>query len=332
MRMLKWLTFGAALWILYWGLAAWGLQTALDQWFSEQRRQGWQAEFENLSTDGFPFRHTIHMTQPGLADPGTGAAWSADWVAFDSPALWPGAQTLRFSQAPQRFSYFDQTLTLVAQDMQAEMQLAPGLALQLEHLSLNAKAWQISKLKDPLLEAQSLTLVMQQQKNPTQYHLTADARGFSPATSYRRLLTAGDQLPRHFETLTLSAVVEFDMAWDRRALELRRPQPRHIELQLAEAQWGALRFKAAGKLDVDEAGRLEGTITLQAENWTALLDMAERGSLLLPTARSGLERVLTLFAARSDQPDKLHITLGFSAGQMYVGPLPLGPAPVLILR
>lgn len=332
MRMLKWLSLGAALWLLYWAVAAWGLQTALDQWFGEQRRQGWQAEFESLSTSGFPFHHTIHMAQPGLADPGTGTAWSADWIEFASPALWPGSQTLHFAPTPQRFSYFDRTLTLVAQDMQARMQLAPGLALQVEHLSLNAGPWHLSKAQDPVVEAQDLTLEMHQQDTPHQYLLTAKATGFAPATSYRLLLAADDQLPRRFETLALSALIDFDTAWDRRALELRRPQPRRIDLNLAAAQWGPIQFKAAGQLDVDEAGQLEGDLALQAQNWTALLDMAERSSLLPPNARNGLERILTLFAARSEDPEKLDITLSFSNGQMYIGPLPLGPAPVLILR
>lgn len=332
MRMLKWLSLGATLWLIYWALAAWGLRTGLDQWFSEQRRQGWQAEYESLKTGGFPFRHVTHLTQPGLADPGTGVAWSADWIEFDSPALWPGAQTLRFSATPQRFSYFDQTFTLVANAMRAEMQLAPGLALQLERISLNSQDWQISKAAAPVLEAQSLNFLLQQQEPANRYRLTVKALGFSPASNYRLLLAARDPLPQRFETLNVSAMVEFDTAWDRRAIELRRPQPRRINLELAEAQWGTLHLKAAGDLHVDEAGQLTGDLAVQLENWKDLLDMAERASLLPPTARGGLERILAIFAARSEQPNKLDVTLNFLQGQMSIGPLPLGPAPVIILR
>ncbi|MEP1328403.1 DUF2125 domain-containing protein [Pseudophaeobacter sp.] len=332
MRLLKWLCLGAALWMTYWSVAAWGLRTGLEQWFEEQRRQGWQAEYAELTTAGFPGQHVTRLQHPVLADPGTGAAWSADWAEFASPALWPGAQTLRFSDSPQRLSYFDQTLTLMARNMQAEMQLSPGLALELEHLALSGTDWQVATADDPVLEATSLTLVMQQQSRADRYTLTARAEGFTPGPTYRRLLAASDQLPQSFETLGLLAEVTFDTAWDRRAIELRRPQPRQISLTLAEAQWGDLSLKATGDLTVDEAGSLSGILALQAQNWRSVLDMAERSSLLPPSLRSGLEQVLAVFAGRAGQPEKLDITLTFDTGQMWVGPLPLGPAPRLILR
>ncbi|WP_241525769.1 DUF2125 domain-containing protein [Pseudophaeobacter leonis] len=100
----------------------------LESWFAHQHRLGWQVSYGPLSTGGFPLRHVTGIAQPVLADPMTGAAWSADWIAFDSPALLPGAQTLRFPTTEQRFSVFDRTHTLRAQHMQAALQLAPGLA------------------------------------------------------------------------------------------------------------------------------------------------------------------------------------------------------------
>lgn len=333
MRMLTWLCLGAALWLIYWGVAAWGLRSGLNHWFDEQRRQGWQAEYNALTTAGFPLRHITRLAHPVLADPGTGAAWRADWAELDSPALWPGAQTLRFAETPQRLSYFDKTLTLMARNMQAKLQLAPGLALQLERLALSGQDWQIRTTTDPVLEAVTLNLVMQQQPLANhRYTLTAKAVGFAPGAGYRRLLAASDQLPQSFETLNLLAEVTFDTPWDRRAIELRRPQPRQIALTLAEAKWGDLSIRSTGDLTVDEAGRLSGSLALQAQNWRSVLDMAERSSLLPPSLRSGLEQVLAVFSGRAGQPEKLDIALTFSKGQMWVGPLPLGPAPRLILR
>lgn len=332
MRLLKWLCLGAAVWMGYWAIAAWGLNHSLQGWFAEQERQGWQVEFGEITTSGFPTHHRTTVFQPLLADPGTGAAWSADWVKLESPALWPGIQTLHFPATAQRYSFFDQTSRLVAQDMRADLQLAPGLALTLEHLALNSAAWQVSEGADVIWQAEDLVLQMSQLPQPQDYVITASASGFTPGGLFRRMHRPADTLPAEFSVLELQGTVTFDTPWDRRALELRRPQPRHIALDLAEARWGEMWLRAAGALQVDEQGRLDGELTLRIENWRQILDLAERSSLLPPSGRAAMERVLALFARDSGQGDKLDTSLSISKGQVWLGPLPLGTAPRLVLH
>ena len=48
----------------------------------------------------------------------------------------------------------------------------------------------------------------------------------------------------------------FDKPWDRSAIEIARPQPREVDLRLAEAAWGGLRLMAAGRFTVDAEGRV----------------------------------------------------------------------------
>lgn len=173
---------------------------------------------------------------------------------------------------------------------------------------------------------------MVQTASPETYDLRARARGLVPGDQWRRRLAAGPELPEALETLTLQMTVEFDRRWDRSALEQRRPQPRRISLPLAEARWGSLRLKASGEVAVDTQGRPEGRIALRAENWRGILEMAERSGLLPPPLRRTAERVLGLLAQSGGNPQHLDITLGLADGQVMLGPLPIGPAPRLILR
>ena len=127
-----------------------------------------------------------------------------------------------------------------------------------------------------------------------------------------------------------------------RAWVLRSPVAHGVisTLDLAEAQWGEMQFQAAGALEVDETGRLDGTLTVRAENWRAILEVAERLSLLPPSTRNAVEQILALFSSAPDSADvtgktkaeRINTTLRFRQGQMWAGPLPLGPAPRLILR
>ncbi|PCJ09071.1 MAG: hypothetical protein COB16_05875 [Rhodobacteraceae bacterium] len=332
LRVIKLLLVAALLWSLYWFAAGWGLRNGISTWFAEQQRQGWQAEYSALTSSGFPSRHTTRITYPTLADPGTGTAWRADWLEVDSPAIWPGRQTLRFASTPQRLSYYDQTAVIEAAGLQAQMHLAPGLTLTLEELSLSSGAWRISDGKNAVMSARTLQLGMRQTGEPERYQLLISAADFTPGTALRRLLAVTDTLPDSFETLVLDMEVTFDTAWDRTALELRRPQPRHIELKLADAHWGALRIKATGTLDVDEAGRPTGVMFLKVENWRQMLEMAEGAGALPANARNGIERVLGLFAGLGGNPSDLDTQLNFRDGYVALGPIPLGPAPRLILR
>ncbi|AZV80508.1 DUF2125 domain-containing protein [Parasedimentitalea marina] len=332
MRVMKLLLTGALLWSLYWFAAGWGLRSGIDSWFSEQQRQGWQAEYSELSGGGYPSHHSTRINQPTLADPGTGTAWRADWLEIESPAIWPGRQTLQFAPTPQRLSYFDQTVVIDAQELQARLHLAPGLALGLETMALSSGKWRISDGSETMIKADTMQMSMSQTDSPERYQLLVAATGFSPGTQLREILSASDALPDDFDTLTLDMEVTFDTAWDRTALELRRPQPRQITLALADAHWGELRLKATGALDVNEAGIPTGELSLKIENWRKMLVMADGAGALPAKALDGIERVLALLAGLSGNPRDLDTQLSFRNGYIALGPIPLGAAPRLILR
>lgn len=332
MRLAKLLIAVFLLWSLYWAAAAWGLKNGIAAWFDTQANRGWQAEYADLATQGYPFRHQTRVNHPALADPRTGTAWRADWLKLDSPAAWPGQLELQFPATPQRLSYFDQTAVITAAGLQASLHLAPGVALELEEMALVSGGWQISRSGSTVLSGEALDLRMVQQERPEAYRISGDAKAFAPRAAWRRLLAASAPLPEQFDTLTLDLTIAFDTPWDRTALEQRRPQPRSIDLKLAEARWGELRLKATGALAVDENGLPEGEISLQAENWRGLVLMAERSGALAPGLRGMVERVLGLLAQASGNPRNLDITLGFADGYVTLGPLPLGHAPRLIIR
>jgi len=335
-RLLKILVGLSVVWTLYWGVAAWGLRQSVAGWFQAQAERGWQVELGEISAagrfGGFPLQHRTRVERPTLADPRSGAAWRADWLELESLAIWPGRQSLRFADGDQRLSYYDQTAVIRTQDLQADLALAPGLALELEALSLTAGAWQIGDGSSPSLGAQDLELRMVQAAVPQAYRISAAAHAFRPGSELRRLLRAAPELPQTFETLTLQADVTFDAPWDRSALERRRPQPRRIDLQLLDARWGDMRLKSAGQLEIDDRGIPTGELALQVEAWAAFLDMAVDTGLLSVTAREQAGRVVGMLARASGNPEDLDITLGFRGGYITIGPIPLGPAPRLIIR
>ncbi|WP_425043387.1 DUF2125 domain-containing protein [Primorskyibacter sp. S87] len=333
MRLLvKVLIAAGLLWSLYWYAAGYGLRTSVTGWFAQQETRGWQAEFSEISTSGYPFRHVTALTSPALADPRNGTAWQADWLMLESPAIWPGRQTLRFPDTSQRLSYFDQTAVIAAENLQAVLFLHPGLALALDKMAVSSGAWTIQTGDGDLLGAEDLTLAMEQVGTPETYRIDLSAAGFTPGDGLRRLSGSSASLPPSFETLQLRTTVTFDRSWDRSALEESRPQPRRIDLDLAEMKWGALSLFVAGELDVDEQGIPTGELAFKAENWREMLTMAENAGALPPQATAPVSRVLNMLAGLGGNPNSLDVQLNFRDGFVAFGPIPLGPAPRLVIR
>ncbi|WP_170763731.1 DUF2125 domain-containing protein [Ruegeria lacuscaerulensis] len=324
--------FIALLWSAYWFVAGFGLRNAITSWFDKQQDQGWQADFSDAETAGYPFHHMTRLNNPALADPVNGTAWSADWIEFQSPAIWPGRQVLRFADTPQRLSYFDQTSTIQASDLQAELQLQPGVALVLEKMALTAGPWSINDDTEALAGGDTLALVMEQTSIPEAYAISARMDGFTPGDDLRDLMRSAATLPQAFETFELDMTATFNKAWDRSALEQSRPQPVKIDLHLAEMKWGALRLFAAGELDVDENGIPTGEIAIKAENWKDMISMANAAGALPDQAVDPVTRALNFMAGLGGNPNALDMQLNFRDGFVALGPLPLGPAPRLILR
>ncbi len=319
-------------WSLYWAGAGWWMQNRIADWFTDQAAQGWQAEYADLTLAGYPTRHVSTLDNPALADPVTETAWQAQGLVIESPAIWPGHVTLRFADAPQRLSYFDQTLTLMTEDMTADLRLHPGLALELETLALTAGPWSMTEGGAPVAGADSLVLSTQQLEAADTYAVMVRAEGFQPGDRLRRVASFTQTLPETFETLELDATITWDKPWDRSAVETARPQPRQVQLRLAEATWGPLSVLAAGAFTIDEAGIPDGTITIKAENWREMLAIATQAGVLPDQVAGPAERTLGFLEGLGGNPNALDLQLNLRGGAVALGPIPLGPAPRLILR
>jgi len=331
-RLIRVLIFVAIAWSAYWFIAGYGLRTALTAWFDKQQELGWQADFSDVETAGYPSHHMTRLLNSALADPVNGTAWSADWIEFQSPAIWPGRQVLRFADTPQRLSYFDQTATIQADALQAELQLQPGVALVLEKMALTSGAWSVTEDGEAQAGGDTLGMIMEQTAVPEAYAISARIDGFTPGDDLRNLMRSATTLPQAFETLELDMTATFDKPWDRSALEQGRPQPVAIDLRLAEMKWGELRLFAAGELDVDDQGIPTGEVAIKAENWRDMIAMANAAGALPDQAVDPVTRGLNFLAGLGGNPNALDLQLNFRDGFVALGPLPLGPAPRLILR
>ncbi len=334
MRRLIWiLLILSILWCAWWAVFGFGLKTGLETWFKDRRDAGWQAEYSTLELHGFPTRVRTNFTAIELADPLAGLAISLPTLGISAPTYWPGDVTVDLPNIPIQISTPQQKSEVTVQNGKADLRLHPGTALELEQLSLTTDVWLASSQIGALYGADGLTLSMiQSDDDPNRYSFVARAKGFKPGDIPRAKLRVPQSWPLTFETLELDGSITFSRPWDLDAIEKNRPQPRKIQLKLAEAAWSDLRVFFAADLLVDDQGVPSGTVNIQAENWQTILDLAQDAELINPTIRRQAEQALSLLARFSGDPNALDVQLNFRAGFLAVGIIPIGPAPRLILR
>lgn len=334
MRSLLILTLvGALAWSIYWAVGSAGATSAFETWFKDRRDEGWVAEYAQLETKGFPNRFDTTFTEVSLADPDTGIAWDAPFFQVFALsykpnhiiAVWPNDQRLATP-----LDKFD----ITSSDMRASLVTRPARRLPLERLTLTAEDLSIlAQGSAQPTTAKALTLAAERSTAAdSTYRFGLSSDGFAPALDWRVQIDPGGSLPEALEALSLDVTVAFDKPWDLSAIEDARPQPTEIKLRLAEARWGRLELQAAGEVTVDAAGIPTGEVTIKARNWRDILRLTIESGAMPQGFGKTVEDGLSLISQLAGNPKTLDIPLTLRGGRVLLGPVPLGPAPVLRLR
>lgn len=331
-RLLGWLTAMLALAVAGWFGWAMLTERMVTQWLDAREAEGWVVTRQDVAVTGFPLAFDTRLSGLSLADPETGLAWSAPvfsfrhaaWEPSHITAIWPDRQTIA---SPA------ETLTLTAQRLTSELDLRPSARLALEASRTRMDQLQIdSSLGWQSRLAEGRIDMIRQDGQDTGYDILFEARDLVPAAELTRLFDPAGVLPKAIPSLRAEAGVVFDRPWDIGAIETRRPQPTRIELTEARAEWGSLMLRLSGAVDVDPEGRPTGEVAIRAQNWPEMLNMAERAGLMPASLRQSAESMLGFLAGMSGRREDLDVTLRLDQGFVFLGPLPIGEGPRLILR
>lgn len=323
----------ALAWSGYWFLGAQTVERGLSAWLDQRAEEGWIAEYASLDTAGYPNRFDTTITELELADPETGVAWTTPFFQIlqlsyrphHVIAVWPDAQ---------RVSTPNQNIEVTSDVFRGSIEFVPGPALALSETTVEMGALSLVSSADwtGALETGQLSL----RATPAavnSYDVYFASRNLTLPERVRRMAAQSDLVGDVAETLAVTATVRFTAPWDRRAIEVARPQVTHIDLDLAQGTWGELDLRFAGELDVDALGVPTGEITVKATNWREMLGLAQQAGWIPANLAPLLEGGLNMVARLSGNPESIDAPLVFSDGNVTLaGLLPLGPAPLIVLR
>ncbi|MEM9973197.1 MAG: DUF2125 domain-containing protein [Pseudomonadota bacterium] len=308
------------------------LDRGFSAWLDQRRGEGWVAEARVIETTGFPVRFRTRAVGLDLADPETGLSLVMPGLTLESESFSPNDIAATF---PENFVVATpiEQIEVTASRFEASLAVDPGPALGLrradlllEDIKLDSSLRWTSSLASATLRAERAV------DDELVQSVTFTAADFVPSAPLRRTLDPAGVFPETIEQLAVDAVIGFDTAWDRRAIEVSRPQIRTLDLTALDAVWGDARLEAAGALTVDEEGVPDGTITVRATNWREIFAVLRNARLVPDGFAPAIESVLESLAGLSGRPETLDAPLRFSNGLISFGPIPLGPAPRIVIR
>jgi len=315
----------------YWFVSRSALERTMTGWLEERRAEGWLAEGD-VEVAGFPYRFETTLSGLDLADPGTGLAWDLPQLELVAMALRPH-QVLAFWPNEHVIATPHEKITVRSKKMEGSLFFRPGVALELDRVTLlmddlflsSDTGWTNAMAQGRIgfnaLEGRART-----------YRLGLEATGYTPSRSVQFVLDPVGALPRDIDVLRVDAIARFDRAWDRRAVEERRPQIETLDIREIRATWGQLDLRAAGDLRLDAAGFVEGELAIKAQNWREILTLMINAGIVHRDYADTVERALEFLAQASGRTRDLDAPLTFRDGKMKFGPIPLGAAPRLRLR
>jgi hypothetical protein len=315
-----------------WFVSAQAIRGVVTEWLAARAEEGWLVSYDEVSVEGFPTAFRTELAALELADPETGWIWTLPRMTLEQQvfrparvrAVWPAEQGLA--------SPYDR-LTIRSETMMSDLDLQPAslYALDLSDTVLGEVTVESGRGWTMTLPEGRLTM-MRLPDAAAAYDVSFRATGLVPPAPLQAQLDPGGLLPRAVSTLEYDATMTFDRPWDIRAIEERRPQVTALDLREMQAVWGGLVLNATGELTVGPGGVPDGVVSIRAENWREMVTLAVNAGLLTERMRGTAEGLLGVVAGLSGDPEVIDADLAFENGRAFLGPLPVGPAPRLVLR
>jgi hypothetical protein len=318
-------------WCGWWFVAARAAERAVVQWLAASGPgSAVEAAAGDIAVRGFPNRIDITLTAPALRAPLAGIAWDAPFVQIFALsyrpwhviAALPPEQHLRLPEA---------TVTLRAGSLQASLVVEPGTALTLDRLALAGDALTVAHEAGDAVSVATLRAGLRQAVGRRfGQDLAVEARQVVPGAAVQAALPPGAALPEALSVIRLAAEIDLTAPLDRHA-GTTRPAVTAIALREARLVWGDLVIDAQGRVTADAQGRAEGRIVLRFERWRLAVAAAAATGMIAPEVAPTWTSMMELLASQGTDPDRLELPLSFQNGRMSLGPIPLGPAPLLAL-
>ncbi|WP_157946912.1 DUF2125 domain-containing protein [Thalassobius sp. I31.1] len=313
-------------WGGYWIVGSMTLESQLKAAFEEAGDQGIDLQYSEFGVQGFPNRFDTVMRDVDLKIPAEGVEWQAplfvtaalSYKPWHLIATWPQEQSLRIGN----FS-----ADILTEEMQASVVFEPDVSLPLDRSQLVAKNLRLTPAgtSDLLLAASEVFIATRQADGANNAHdLLISLKQILLPQEITDQINPDQILPVRLNEIRIDSNLELAGPVNREGI----PPLRALDLREVKLAWGDVNITLNGRLTLDPAGQAQGQLALKIENWRDAFQVFVTTGLVQP----GWEGALTALTLSDGNPDTLEAPLNVQSGQIFLGPFPLGPAPLIFSR
>ncbi|MEL6839081.1 MAG: DUF2125 domain-containing protein [Pseudomonadota bacterium] len=327
-RLIIWILLSTLLYGGYWFGATRALDGAVTNAVAEARKSGWQIDYDELTTSGFPGGFDVFAGQIDIVAADRTWAWQAPELQVRAPGLRPTQISVILPET-QILRLADQTLQIDGDSIVVDARARLNMALSFEHAAINATEAAVQSDVGWRLGSDLAIATLQRADDADRaYDLDLDARGITiPVTLLGQLAQTG-VLTNTIDSVVMDAEITLDRALDRFAFGTNDmgPMLERVVLRDFNMRWGEIGLRADGAVDVDANGAPDGRMTFRTAEWETIIDLL----VTMGALDQGVAPTLTNMAATMvDENGMLALPVTFRDGFMSMGLLPLGPAPRL---
>jgi hypothetical protein len=328
-KLLFLLVLGSVLWSVYWFVGSSALRQGAEQWFADQASRGVTAEKSALTVAGFPNRFDMTVEGLRLADPQSGIGWQAPFAQVFA-MTWKPWHIIAALPPEQVVTLPDQEVAITSDSLRASFRARPATDVPLAAVIVESGAVLATSTAGWTTGAdRAVASVVAAEGGTNAYDLALDIAGLTPDPEAMARVTEGSGLPLTVATVQLRAQASLTAPLDRHAGETR-PKLAALDLGQALVSWGDMSVTASGRIAPDEAGYAAGRIEIAVTNWERLVPVLVATGTIKPELSQTVQNMLSALAKDSGDVAVLRVPVVLNGGRMSLGPLPLGPAPLML--
>lgn len=316
------------LWSGYWFVGSSVIRSAATDLLAAQAARGLTAETSSLSVAGFPNRFDLTAEGIRFADPASGIGWQAPFAQIFA-MTWKPWHIIAALPPEQTVTLPGQEVTITSEGLRASVRARPSTDLPLAMAIVESGPLSATSLQGWTYAVDKAVLSLgAATATPNGYDITADIAGLAPDAALLLRLAPDGELPPTISEIRLRATATLTAPLDRHA-EKTNPRIAAVDLADMAVSWGRVTLSAEGSIAPDDQGIASGRINFTVANWRTIMPILVASGTVRPQLARTVETMLDGLAKQTGDPEVLKIPLTMQDGWMSLGPLPLGPAPVL---
>ena len=293
-------------WSVYWVIGGRIMDERVERWLDFPADSNWSVAYDSVALAGYPNRFDTTVTGFELRHKDSEAAWRINplrlFALSYQPqkfiAVWPAEQTVTLPRGG--------VVDVFTDDMRASMSFADS-ALPYEAV-MSIKG---ALLATPMgaVPIEDVLLAMRAVDSGDGADYDVDMR------------VDGLYLPVQDEPSRIDGHIRARVVMD----EAR------VDIMSSNVRLEGVVLQATGSLQTDADGYLIGDLSVAVQNYTELPALLAVYGVIKPTMAARVGKTLSFISALALDKSRVSVPLRFDGGKMYLGPLPIGEAPRLVI-